>query len=266
MISRIIHRSGISAVNRPDGVSLGVVMLRNSTLALILSLLLAGCGGDTSWYFCSGSDEFCSVDRRVDDGQQDDEEDEEQAVTASALALSRKIPGVVQDGLAVDALQSTLATSPDLVAGWIMAGSLGVLADDSDDAAVSAFLDANRYWLTVNDSARVDSPEMLAGLRLFVNVAGTRDPEMSAAANRLISDSAVPVILASEDVDAQARTLVAGVVDSECCQAPELMAAAVLLCDRLIESGSTQSAAPSVSAGCASAERWLSAFPAGSVR
>ena len=191
---------------------------------------------------------------------------EEQAVTASALSLSRKTPQVLQDGLALDALQTALVQSPDLVAGWMMAGSLGALVDDSDDAAVSAFLDANRYWLTVNGNVRVANPQLLTGLRLLANVADTRDPQVAASAHRLIGESDAPLLLISEDVDAVARSLVRGAAESECCHAPELMAAAVLLCDRLIESGSTQAAAPSVSAGCASAERWLSAFPAGSVR
>lgn len=242
-------------------------MFRKSTLALIVFLLLAGCGGNTSWYFCSGSDEFCSADRRIDDGHEDDEDkDEEQAVTASALSLSRKIPQVVQDGLAVDALQTALVESPEVVAGWLIAGSIGALADDTDDATLSAFLDANRYWLTVNDNARVDNPEMLTGLRLLTSVATTRDPQVAAAANRLISGSDAPMVLISEDVDAVARPLVAGAVDSQCCQTSELMAAAVLLCGQLIESGSTQATTPSVSAACASAERWLSAYSAGSVR
>ena len=29
---------------------------------LSLAALLSGCGSDTSWYFCSGSEEFCRVD------------------------------------------------------------------------------------------------------------------------------------------------------------------------------------------------------------
>lgn len=226
-------------------------------VCLSLIALISGCGSDTSWYFCSGSEQFCSVDLP--------DKDDDKPVTIGAVEVARSTPEVIETGLLSDGLEETLSKSPELVAGWLIAGSIGVLADDSDNAATSRFLDNNRYWLTLNeDRVTTDDQTLAVALELLTLVARSRDPAVAGAAGRtakLVKLAGAPSPEAALDSQAdtaadaavQASELIAAYTPDRCCSVDELMAAAVLLCD-----SAQLPAADEVTKACALARQWLS--------
>lgn len=238
-------------------------MLTRMLFSLVLVATLAGCGGDTSWYVCSGSAEFCGTDRTVDD---------DKPVGVAAIVVAQTTPGAIDSGLQDDGLETTLSQAPELVAGWLIAGSLAVLADDSDNAMVSGFLDDNRYWLTVNQDSLITGDDALsAGLALLAAVADQRDPLVAGAADQRIekmlslspadSSSADGAAMpASADLLDQAQTLLSGFTQADCCSAGELMAAAVLLCEsEALTAKALENNFPNaeVDAACQAARDWL---------
>ena len=222
--------------------------------SLSLAVLMSSCGSDTSWYVCSGSAEFCRIDPP-------DEEDDK-PVTIGAVEISRSTPQPIEAGLPADGLEELLDQAPELVAGWLIAGSLGLLVDDSDNAAASRFLDNNRYWLALNEEREVTDDRLLAaGLRLLKLVAESRDPDVADAAAGIAAkmvtlsgaeSSEPPPTDQTEQVIAQASDLVSGYSPDSCCSVDELMATAVLLCE-----SAQLPAADAVADACAVANRWL---------
>lgn len=228
---------------------------------LSLAALLSGCGSDTSWYFCSGSEEFCRVDLP------DDDDDDDKPVTSGAVQVARSTPQPIETGLLVDGLGEVLNKSPELVAGWLIAGSLGLLADDSDNAAASRFLDDNRYWLALSEDRTIMAERaLMAGLELLKFVAESRDPALAGAAAgraaKLVALSGTVPVDPVSDADsslpsassAQAALVLAGYSAENCCSVAELMAAAVLLCESAQLPTATE-----VANACVAAGRWLQA-------
>lgn len=220
-------------------------LFQRLTLGVLFALLLSGCGGDTSWYVCSGSGDFCSADR-----DRDDEKDK--PLTISALDVARKTPQLIQEGLVMDGLRETAQQQPDLISGWLMVSSLGLLVDDSDNASASRFLDDTRYWLTSNDEIDAKQPLLSSGLRLLVSVSAQRDPAVASAASAALSSAkTVPESLEVADTSSTLRfaaTVMRDLDTERCCDTAQLMAATVLLCDDLpsvseVTSAACQSAA-----------------------
>lgn len=225
------------------------------------AILLAACGGNTSVYFCSGSDEFCDRTRQLGgDATADGAATSDAAADASANALdvARQTPVLIEQGLAADSLEKTLDASPDLVGGWLLAASLGLLVDDSDNAAASRFFDQNRYWLTGADAVSADSQVLEAGMLLLADVAETRDPAVAEYVSALLEGSALVWEAPAPDIGVTARGTMAAGVTEACCSAAVLAAASVVLCDDLgPQNGSSRN--PSVTGeACAVARGWLS--------
>jgi|GEM_PF-4631554 len=248
-----------------------VRLLLSAGSALVILSVLSGCGSNTSWYFCSGGPEFCSVDR--DPAQPDpDEPQEEQPISAAALQIARSMPVEITAGLDLDGLETTAQTAPDLLAGWLLAGSLGLLLDDSDSAAAARFLDANRYWLSDPPELPEDNKLMDVGLELLGKVALTRDVVVAEQAAALGSKRAAAVdgdVTAA--VSAEAESLLAGElarsmeragsIEEDCCDAALLNAAAVTLCDEL---AATAAGEPETAA-CPVVRQWLSGYLGGHI-
>ena len=216
--------------------------------SVLVALLLAGCGGDTSWYVCSGTGDFCSADRDLD-------EEEDQPLTVSALDVARKTPQLIQEGLMMDGLRETVQQKPELISGWLMVSSLGLLVDDSDNASASRFLDDTRYWLMSNDEIGADQPLLGSGLRLLASVSAERDPAVAAAAaSATLQAAAVPEnreVVDSVSAQQLAATLMREVDADRCCDTTQLMAASVLLCEDL------PSLNKATAAACLAAGNWL---------
>ena len=223
-------------------------LFKRLTLSFLLALLLSACGGDTSLYFCSGTGDFCSADR-----DRDDEEDK--PLTISALEVARKTPRLIQEGLVMDGLRETAQQQPELISGWLMVSSLGLLVDDSDNASASRFLDDTRYWLTGNNEIDVDQPLLDSGLRLLALVSAQRDPAVaSAASTALRAVKTVPESSEATDPSSTlplAATVMRDLDADRCCNTAQLMAATVLLCEDLPSSNEVTAAA------CRAAGNWL---------
>ena len=98
-----------------------MMLVRTWVLTFVVAVL-AGCGSDTSWYVCSGSAEFCGTDRAISG---------DRPVAVAAIVVAQSTPQDIDNGLSEDALENTLSKNPELVAGWLIAGSLAVLAEGS---------------------------------------------------------------------------------------------------------------------------------------
>jgi hypothetical protein len=225
-------------------------------IVLLFSLagILTGCGSDTAWYVCSGSAEFCGINPP--------DKDDDKPLTISAVEVSRSTPQAIENDLPADGLAEVLGKSPELVAGWLLAGSLGVLSDDSDNAAVSRFLDNNRYWLAVNEDRTLAADKaLIAGLELLGYVAASRDPELAGEAvgkaEKLVTLIQVDTVARNtvtpqNDVNGLASQVLGGYSADDCCSTAQLMAAAVILCD-----SAELPAVAEVENACAAARRWL---------
>lgn len=234
-------------------------------IALTSAALLAGCGGNTSWYFCSGSDAFCARNLHLDGGTgntDDGSPDEPPDVRSSALDVARKTPQLVENGLETDALQGALDTSPDAIGGWLLTGSLGLLVDDADNASASRFFDQNRYWLASARPLDGRSELLEAGLLLLAAVAEERDPEVAATAARLARGSSVEPDEAVADVSLLARDFLVGAAAATCCSVRVLAAAAVVLCDDLETDAAAPAQEAAAATACAAARGWFSTLSA----
>lgn len=217
--------------------------------ALLCTLLLSACGGNTSVYFCSGTDEFCS-------GVRDREEDEDKTAVAAeqALTLARKTPRVIEAGLEVDQLQSVSQQSPSALGGWLLLTSLGAIFDDGDNAALSGFFDRVRVWLAADKPADGVDPVLTAGMALLAQVASERDPAVAEALSaRLERRPALAESLSDAGGTWSTRTLVQELdANGECCSERALAVASLVLCGAL-EASERQEALQA----CAVADDWL---------
>ncbi len=216
---------------------------------IMLGAALSGCGGNTSWYFCSGTDEFCSRERHLGEEDEKPQGASPSAVDA-ALELSRKTPRLVEDGLAADGLKKAVTDSPEAVGGWLISGSLALLVDASDNAVSSRFFDQARYFLASPPAIPPHADVLESGLALLATVAAARDPAVAERAARLVRGVSIQ---AAEEVPAaaaaRAQVLSAG---GECCSLKTQAAAAVVLCDALAEPASE-----TVTLSCQVARGWL---------
>ncbi len=218
-------------------------------LAALLMLLLGACGGNTSVYFCSGSEEFCS-------GVRDREEDEDKTAVAAeqALTLARKTPSVIEGGLEADQLKTVAREAPSALGGWLLLTSLGVIVDDGDNAALSGFFDRVRVWLSAEDTTDAADPVLSAGMALLAQLAEERDPAVAEAlrarlAGEPMAAAPTPVAEGSRLVPLLAAELETG---GDCCSERSLAAASLVLCTTLA-TGKRQQAGEA----CAVADRWL---------
>lgn len=236
-------------------------MIRNLLTAAAAATLLAACGGNTSVYFCSGSDEFCKRTWQPDDDSTASgaaaSADEAAQASANALEIARKTPVLIEQGLAMDSLEQALNTSPDAVGGWLLAASLGLLVDDSDNAAASRFFDQNRYWLAGADPLGGDSEVLEAGVLLLADVAETRDPAVAEDASGLAKEVTLAWETPSPDIGVTARNTMASGLTDTCCSAAVLASAAVVLCDDLGSPDATANDPSLTPQVCAVARGWL---------
>jgi len=238
---------------------------------LATAILAGGCGGNTSVYFCSGSAEFCDRTRQFAEEDTDGNDSTPTTVdqSAGALAIARTTPRVIEKGLEASALKDEVEAVPDMVGGWLLVASLGLLVDGTDAAAAARFYDQNRYWLGIAPPVAGQSSVLDAGLKLLASVSAESDPAVAEAAGRLVRD--VQFETADTPLDGEAaraslaaalRMAAASAAGSDCCTDETLAAAAVVLCDALRSDPPGNDSFASdlsegVSAGCSAAGTWL---------
>jgi hypothetical protein len=230
---------------------------------LLTTCFLSGCGDNTSWYFCSGS--LCGADI---DQDEDEDVEEEQPVTVTALNVARTTPEKVRSGLDLDGLHTLVEENPDLLAGWMLAGSLGLLVDDSDSEATTRFLDGNRYWLSNPPSLPAENKLLQVSLQMLTEVAAQRDGAVAAAAAASVAPVQTAAENTAESVEAQVSELAAQLVhnsqsqsqesggETRCCSAQLLTAVSVVLCDQLAGAAQTEL----TTGACQSARQWFSSY------
>ena len=245
---------------------------------LLAVILAAGCGGNTSWYFCTGDEEFCSQFRNTtatDSGEGSTQSPPAKPTAGgTALAIARKTPQLVEQGLAADRLETLVRESPETVGAWLLLAIVGLLVDDSDNLAATRFFDQNRYWLAGDWRLPDGEVVLAAGLDALAVAARDRDPAIAEQAKRLSAAAfAEHDFTAGPTPDLVAILLGPAQIElaGSCCSQRVLAAGVVQLCTAVRFDELTESAQNAIAAACQVAAGWLEeiesrVLPAGSER